>query len=276
MNNLQQLDEALNFLNNEDKSEVIEEGFFSKLKSLFNKGNKQKEKLPEYTYYVSSVEKSIGSTVKTMRSDKSLSDAIGIYLVNVLEIGNLNFGVLEIFKKNESKLSENIYVYKCKVIGVDNNKNYNIKIESIIYSGAASATLSKFNIKYKIIDTSSIEKERKAIRNKAIKIANDIIKEAKKLPEWDNCYSVYKDSDLDEDDIEFWNTGIENYIDIIDYDLDKYNGNKREYFGTKECSKMFDFIYGNFKKRVEAEINNASVDYYGDWDAGPIVIEIKK
>ena len=45
--------------------------------------------------------------------------------------------------------------------------------------------------------------------------------------------------------------------------------NEREY-------KMFDFIYGNFKKRVEAEINNASVDYYGDWDEGPIVIEINK
>ena len=102
MNNLQQLDEALNFLNYGNRSEVIEEGFFSKLKSLFNKGNKQKEKLPEYTYYVSSAEESIGSTVKTMKSDKSLSDAIGIYLVNVLEIGNLNFGVLEIFKKNES------------------------------------------------------------------------------------------------------------------------------------------------------------------------------
>lgn len=275
MNNLQQLDEALNFLNNENKSEIIEEGFFSKLKSLLNKGGEQKEKLPEYTYYVSSVEKSIGTTVKTTKNDKSVSDTIDIYLADVLEIANLNLGVLEIFKKNESKLSENIYVYKCKVIGKD-DKNYNAKIESIVYSGTALGALSKFNIKYKIIDTSSVEKERKAIRNKAIKIANDIIKEAKKLPEWDNCYSVYKDSDLDEDDIEFWNTGIENYIDIIDYDLDKYNGNKREYFGTKECSKMFDFIYGNFKKRVESEINNASIDYYGDWDAGPIVIEINK
>ena len=275
MNNLQQLDEALNFLNDENKSEVIEEGFFSKLKSLFNKGGEQKEKLPGYTYYVSSVEKSIGTTVKTTKNDKSVSDTIDIYLVDVLEIANLNLGVLEIFKKNESKLSENIYVYKCKVIGKD-DKNYNAKIESIVYSGTALGALSKFNIKYEIIDTSSVEKERKAIRNKAIKIANDIIKEAKKLPEWDNCYDVYKDSDLDSDYIEFWNTGIENYIDIIDYDLDKYNGNKREYFGTKECSKIFDFIYGNFKKRVESEINNASIDYYGDWDAGPIVIEINK
>lgn len=275
MNNLQQLDEALNFLNYGNRSEVIEEGFFSKLKSLFNKGEKHKEKLPEYIYYVSSVEKSIGTTVKTMRNDESVSNAVDIYLVNILEIGNFDFGVLEIFKKNESKLSENIYVYKCKVVGIY-DKDYNAKIESVVYSGTALGALSKFNIKYEIIDTSSVEKERKAIRNKAIKIANDIIKEAKKLPEWDNCYSVYKDSDLDEDDIEFWNTGIENYIDIIDYDLDKYNGNKREYFGTKECSKMFDFIYGNFKKRVESEINNASVDYYGDWDAGPIVIEINK
>lgn len=271
MNNLQQLDEALNFLNYGNRSK----GFSSKLKRLFNKGEKHKEKLPEYIYYVSSVEKSVGTTVKTMRIDKSVSDAIDIYLVHILEIGNFDFGVLEIFKKNESKLSENIYVYKCKVVGrVD--KNYNAKIESVVYSGTALGALSKFNIKYEIIDTSSVEKERKAIRNKAIKIANDIIKEAKKLPEWDNCYSVYKDSDLDEDDIEFWNTGIENYIYIIDYDLDKYNGNKREYFGTKECSKMFDFIYGNFKKRVESEINNASIDYYGDWDAGPIVIEINK
>ena len=196
-------------------------------------------------------------------------------MVDVLEVGNLNYGVLEIFKKNESKLSENIYVYKCKVVGME-DKKYSTKIESVIYSGDASKALSKFNIKYKIIDTSSVEKERKAIRNKAIKIANDIIQEAKKLPEWDNCYSVYKDSDLDEDDIEFWNTGIENYIYIIDYDLDKYNGNKREYFRTNECSNMFNFIFGNFKKRVEAEINNASIDYYGDWDAGPIAIEINK
>ena len=78
MNNLQQLDEALNFLNDENKSEVIEEGFFSKLKSLFNKGGEQKEKLPEYTYYVSSVEKSVGTTVKTTRNDKSVSNTIDI------------------------------------------------------------------------------------------------------------------------------------------------------------------------------------------------------
>ena len=66
MNNLQQLDEALNFLNYENKSEVIEEGFFSKLKSLFNKGGKQKEKLPEYIYYVSSIEKPTGTAIKTL------------------------------------------------------------------------------------------------------------------------------------------------------------------------------------------------------------------
>ena len=275
MSNLQQLDEALGFLNDGNKPKIIEEGFFSRLKSLFNKGGKHKEKLPEYTYYISSVEKSIGLSFKFPYPSTTMQDAIATYIIGVLEAGCYDFGNIKILKKNQDKLTEEFYIYKCKIINKLDKYEYSGKIENLIYSGSVSGALSKFNIKYEIIDTSNIEKERKAIRAKAIKIATDVINDAKKLHDWDGCYKVYKDSDLDEENIEFWNTGLDNSIEIIDYDLDNYKGNKREYFGTTECSNVFNFVWENFKKRIESEIPDVHIDYPGDWDAGSIDIFIQ-
>ena len=211
----------------------------------------------------------------------------------IYDLGYFDYGKLKVNKKNVSKLEkQEINLYKCSFIKaisylMGDIDEYNFKIEEKIFSGSIAEALKKYNIEYEVIDTTSMERERKIIAKKAFSIAKQVLDEAKKLPEYDDCYflseGLYKDKEYEEYNIDEFYTGIENEIYLIEYDITDFKNSNpdvktaRDHLHSDEFATVSNFIYTELKKRIESDKSiNGIVDYYGDWDEGPYGLSLKK
>ena len=173
------------------------------------------------------------------------------------------------------------------ITNIKNIDEYNFKIEEKIFSGSIAEALKKFNIEYEVVDTTSMEIKRKSIAKKAFSIAKQVLDEAKKLPEYDDCYflseDLYKDKEYEEYNIDEFYTGIENEIYLIEYDITDFKNSNpdvktaRDHLHSDEFATVSNFIYTELKKRIESDKSiNGIVDYYGDGDEGPYGLSLKK
>ena len=294
MSDLYSLDEALNYLNT--GITPVNEGIVSIIKNLFKKKDKSKNiiKLPTTIYYSSEKDYNPGTGLKGYYSkeDESLAGQVKLAAF-VSDLGYFDFGKLKVNKKNISKLEkQEINLYKCSFVKVisyfrDYIDEYSFKIEEKIFTGSIAEALKKYNIEYEVVDTTSMERERKIIAKKAFSIAKQVLDEAKKLPEYDDCYflseGLYKDKEYEEYNIDEFYTGIENEIYLIEYDITDFKNNnpnvktERDHLHSDEFATVSNFIYNELKKRIESDNSiNGTVDYYGDWDGGPYGLELKK
>ena len=294
MNDLYSLDEALDYLNT--GMTPVNEGIVSIIKNLFKKKDKSKNiiKLPTTIYYSSEKDYNPGTVLKGYYSKYNLSIAEQVkWQAFIFDLGYFDFGKLKVNKKNISKLEkQEINLYKCSFIKVisylmGDIDEYNFKIEEKIFSGSIAEALKKYNIEYEVVDTTSMERERKIIAKKAFSIAKQVLNEAKKLPEYDDCYflseGLYKDKEYEEYNINEFYTGIENDLYLIEYDITDFkNSNpnvktERDHLHSDEFATVSNFIYTELKKRSESDKSiNGIVDYYGDWDEGPYGLSLKK
>lgn len=294
MSDLYTLDEALNYLNT--GITPVNEGIVSIIKNLFKKKDKSKNiiKLPTTIYYSSEKDYNPGTVLKGHYSKYNLSIAEQVkWDAFIYDLGYFDYGKLKVNKKNVSKLEkQEINLYKCSFIKaisylMGDIDEYNFKIEEKIFSGSIAEALKKYNIEYEVVDTTSMERERKIIAKKAFSIAKQVLDEAKKLPEYDDCYflseGLYKDKEYEEYNIDEFYTGIENEIYLIEYDITDFkNSNpnvktERDHLHSDEFATVSNFIYNELKKRIESDNSiNGTVDYYGDWDGGPYGLELKK
>lgn len=293
MSDLYSLDEALDYLNT--GMTPVNEGIVSIIKNLFNKKDKSKNiKLPTTIYYSSEKDYNPGTVLKGYYSkyNESIAEQVK-WQAFIFDLGYFNFGKLKVNKKDISKLEkQEINLYKCSFVKVisylrDDIDEYNFKIEEKIFSGSIAEALKKYNIEYEVVDTSSMERERKSIAKKAFLIAKQVLNEAKKLPEYDNCYylseDLYKDKEYENYNINEFYTGIENDLYLIEYDISEFKNNnpdvktERDHAHSDEFATVSNFIYSELKKRIESDNGiNGVVDYYGDWDGGPYGVTLKK
>ena len=90
----------------------------------------------------------------------------------IFDLGYFDFGKLKVNKKDISKLEkQEINLYKCSFIKaisylMGDIDEYNFKIEEKIFSGSIAEALKKYNIEYEVVDTTSMERERKIIQHR--------------------------------------------------------------------------------------------------------------
>ena len=279
------MNEAMNeeYYNSADRYELVNESIVSRLMNMYKNKFKRILSSKEETMYIFTYEDyNINTVLKEECPYKSKKDAIEFLLRWKYSLHDKSKTITKsnyekVFKDNDTYY---LYTVKAKTSeGVENDFVKDIKIIDK-KEGTLKEFIDKYNIKKDIASEKEF-KDRGKLQKEAANVAKSIITKLKsKYPKIEDGFGVIMYDKFHEDDIEYkrlieFKYGMENYIDIIWCDAWEYTDQKARaeelYNGYIEC---FNDIFGEFKKVME-KYKNVTVDYYGDWDDGPIVIIVK-
>ena len=181
-------------------------------------------------------------------------------------------------KKDNEKMvkdTKTVYLYKGTAKFKASSKGcleYDFKVDEILCEDTINTIINKYDIKFDIKDTTSVEKSRAKIYNEALKISKQIVKEAlNKYPGGKAGFAA--NGFYDDDEKEEFLSGIEDNFPVVNCDAWEYTGGKaRDEEEYKKYTECFNFIYGQCKEKLS---KYGKIDYYGDWDDGPIVLIVK-
>ncbi len=254
-----------------ESQSVITEGF---LKKLFTKTIKKNSK-PSIVYSCG-VKK---NDKECYGGQKSIPDAIKWWVCACYK-GVQNKGIVtfprESYYKDLEKNNTYVYISKYKHEENDEGNTYGERNKFTLIESSEEGNImdliKKYNIKIDIQDNTALINKRSKMYKDACKIAKKIIDDlSKEDPQIKKGFSVVNSSnnDSDYDSLTDFEDNMDNSCEIISCDAWFYTNNKaRDQEEYEKYSKAFDKIFGEFKRQVAF----ASVDYYGDWDDGPIVI----
>jgi hypothetical protein len=258
---------------------VKESGIIGLLHKLFREKQKNKEfkQQPKTKYAV------ISSNPDTMLESylcyDSINDAIMMYCRCIYNNWNKEGNKYIVSKSGYEKMQKdntNVEIYEYYL--TDKKKEaasftyYYYKLGKKIDSGNLIDLIKSHNIKIEIKDITALENRRKQIISKSKSIAKTVIQNAYKDSDVKRGFSISSDKEFEEEFI----AGIDNNISIIDCDAWTFTDKARDESEYQKYIDLFNKIYEDFSKQIESSILDTKVDYYGDWDDGPIVVIDKK
>ena len=257
-------DSLIESRNRETRQQMLEEGAGGFLKRLFSSKKSKNESKTVYACGLKGSKSSNGAR-------NSESDALKFWICSVYN-GNLDKGVVtfarDSYYKSLEKDNQELSISKFKQEKDSNGSDKYTFIETIAEDTVINL-IKKYSIKIDVKDNSAIIKKRTKIYKDACSIASKIILDlSKEDPQVKKGFTVNKVSNDDDNFISFVDN-IDNDMEIISCDAWAYTNNKaRDEEEYNKYIKAFNNIYNELKK----QITFASVDYYGDWDDGPICI----
>lgn len=249
-----------------------------KLKKLFKdkiEDNKEKDEKSKVgyvatykNYKVGSVEKLAGVEVKI-----SIKESLESYIV--IMSGERKDNKIRVKSNKFNKIiDEEITIYKLDIIEYNDLQEYKCKISNIVDKGKISDLINKYKIEYDVVNTEETKKYRSQLFKKLQIIAKNAINKAKNDGLSVLGFTVYSGKDEYGDEDEFF-LGLQNYIDLVDCDAWEFTKNKaRDDNEYDKYSKSFGVIYKYIDDEIKSQGIKGKLDYYGDWDSGPIVFEI--
>lgn len=282
-----------NYLEESYNDKVIKEGIIQTLKNMYK--SRRIKKLIAYDCDLDKKpndksSKYYTSNYYSIRNNTSPSISIKQWICAcykaTLEKGKLIF--LNKSKYNEL-IKDNHYLYILKyyyeynsdpkiVTNGDEEKRITEKFLEITDEGNVVDLMQKYSIEYEIRDNSAIINRRRKMFNDACAIARKIISDAaKEDPQIKKGFSVPK-FDKDDSEYEDFINNISHDITIVDCDAWGYTNNKaRDEAEYDKYNTAFGKIYVPLNNAITKSINDADIDYAGDWDDGPIIlIDIEK
>ena len=269
----------------ESKLEILDEGIIQKLKNLFSKKSDKKDKKPESTtkYTVVSKDRYNVGAVETFLSmcvSNSVKEAIEHH-VTILS-GEYKDNQILLYSSKFDKIKNNeIDIIKLEILSQEEkkyHKEYKCKVSEISESGKVIEILDRCKVSYKINNTGATEKYRRQLFKTLQSIAKEALSKTEKDGLSTKGFSVNDGKETDTygetENSEFF-IGLENYISIIDCDAWEFTNNKAR--DDEEYSKYMESFYKIYKyldQGIKAKSIKGKLDYYGDWDDGPIVFEI--
>jgi len=258
-----------NYLDNQ----VLTEGFLKRLLMAGSKKVNLNKVIIEYGCSVNKNEK------ECYGGQKTIVEAIKWWLCAVYKGVYMKDAVTftrESYYKDLEKDNSYIYISKYKHEINENGNTYGEKNKfthlEISDEGHILDLMNKYNIKIEIKDNTAFINRRAKMFKDACKIAKKIIDDlSKEDPQIKKGFRVVNPSmvDSDAESLADFEDNMDDSCEIISCDAWEYTNMKaRDQVEYEKYSKAFDKVFGEFKK----QITFVSVDYYGDWDDGPIVI----
>ena len=249
--------------------EPVNEGFLSKLMNMFKNKDKKRDSKPVTRYYISLKLKEPGTVSKNdifyygSKKKAILAYLRGFYQINVEKctISSSNN------KKLEKDLDKMVFLNTLEASATTKI----VEVEE----APLSDLMKKYGIKLTVSEeTDKMEKERTKIYRDCITIVKGYINQLKsEYPNITKGFEVTNYfSDDEYDDLSDFVSGFNDYICLIDCDAWAYTNNKaRTEEEYENYSKCFDTLYDQLKKN-NILAKYGTIDYYGDWDDGPIVL----
>jgi hypothetical protein len=243
-----------------NQEEFLYEGFIKKLMDKVN--NK------ETTGYYCSTEKTNIYSI-----NKSPAESIKRYICDIFNAivkdGVVCFPKDQYYNQME-KDNVKVYIFKVKESikkTSGNSKTYDYSVINTEDEGNILDLIKKYQIKTKIEDNSKISQRRSKLYKDTIVIVKKVLADmSKEDPQIKKGFTIpVQDEDFKEE-MQRFEDNIDNSVAILNCDAWDYTNNKArtEY---ENYDKAFSKVFKTLKDNL-----SISIDYFGDWDGGDIVL----